>query len=352
MAHPLAALAGAPSAREACATIEAYVSGPPVSPMELLDQSERLVDPRCGLFGWLDEDDLAQLPLWVCRASVSDPCCLLPSWAPVPVVTGYGLARDEARLQTLLAAFAAYGSLAVDRRRITDTGATGGVGRTPGKWGMDLTTGRPKAVPAAVAMPVLNGVTVPYQAPVGAAAGLTWNAAVSAALRQHCELLLIQRLAVADRPFPMLDPSHLRDERVFRLLRLLAAAREQAEIYDLRGLLGVPACAVLTSGVTVAITCGTTMINAVTTGLERTLLSWQARHTSQPDYAPSTVPQLGERLCAPAVSESPATEEVGITILVDALQAAGQTPVVMPLDHDVEATRILPYVAQVVLCRD
>jgi hypothetical protein len=100
--------------------------------MELLEQSERLVDPRCGLFGWLDEDDLAQLPLLVCRAGISDPCCSLPSWSPLPVVTGYGLDRDEARLQALLAAFAAYASLAVDRRRFTDTGATGGGGRTAG----------------------------------------------------------------------------------------------------------------------------------------------------------------------------------------------------------------------------
>jgi hypothetical protein len=201
-------------------------------------------------------------------------------------------------------------------------------------------------------MPVLNGVTVPYQTPVGAAAGLTWTGAVSAALRQHCEVLLTRRLAVADRPFPMLDLAHLTNERVFRLLRLLAAAREQTEIYDLRDLLRVPACAVLAGGVTVAISCGTTMINAVATGLERALLSWQARHAAQPDYAPPVVPQLAERLRAPAVSPSPATEEIETTILVDALQAAGQTPVVVPLDHDVEATRILPYVVQVVLCRD
>jgi hypothetical protein len=263
------------------------------------------------------------------------------------------LDRDDARLSALLGAFAAYGSLAVDRRRLAGSGAMGDAGRAPGVWGMDLVTGQPRVVPAVVAMPVLGGVVVPYRPPVGAAAGLTWNGAVSAALRQHCELLLAHRLAVADRPCPQLDPAQWDGNgRVFRLVRLLTAAREPVEVYDLRDLLGLPACAVLAGAVTVALTCGTTMTDALGTGLERALLAWQARSENQPDYAPPAVPQLGERLRAPAVSHLPSREDAGITSLVDALRAAGHTPVVVPLDHDPEATRILPYVLRVVLCRD
>jgi hypothetical protein len=351
--HPLATPADAVTERQIRAAIEAYASGPPVSPQELLDRSETIVDARCGLFGWLDEDNLTQLPLWVCRAGISDPCCVLPAWAPTPTVTGHGLDRDDARLSALLDAFATYGSLALDRRRLLERGGMGDAGRTPGVWGMDLATGRMRTVPVSVALPALNGVVVPYRAPVGAAAGLTWNRAVSAALRQHCELLLAQRLAVADRPCPRLDPVQVTgDERVVRLLRLLTATREPVEIYDLDNLLGLPACAVLTGGITVALACGTTMAHALAAGLERALLAWQARHENQPDYAPPTVPQLDERLRGPAASDVLPTEDMGCTTLVDALRTAGHTPVVVPLDHDPEATQILPYTVQVVLCRD
>jgi hypothetical protein len=353
VAHPLAVPADAPTEREIHTAIETYMSGPPVSPKELLDRSQSVVDSRCGLFSRLDEDELTQLPLWVCRAHVSDPCGLLPAGAPPPVVTGHGLGRGNARVSALLEAFAVYGSLAVDRRKLIGGGAVDDVGGAPGVWGMELFTGRLRVVPAVMAMPVLGRVVVPYRSPVGAAAGLTWQEAVSGALRQHCELLLAQRLAVAERPCPLMDQTQWdRDGRVSRLLRLLAAAREPVEIYDLRELHGFPACAVLTEGVTIALACGTTMTDAVSTGLKRALLHWQARNENQPDYAPPVVPQLDERLRAPAVCHSLSCEDAGTTSLADALRAAGHSPVVVPLDHDREATRVLPYVVQVVLCRD
>ncbi|MGH3972179.1 MAG: hypothetical protein ACRDS9_02465, partial [Pseudonocardiaceae bacterium] len=184
-AHPLVKPADALTEREIHTVIESYASGPPISPRELLDRSETVVDPRCGLFGQLDEDELTQLPLWVCRAVISDPCGLLPAWAPPPVVIGHGLGRGNARLSALLEAFAVYGSLAVDRRRLIGSGAMGEAGRAPGVWGVDLLTGQLRVVPAVAAMPVLGRVAVPYQSPVGAAAGLTWNGTVSTALHQH-----------------------------------------------------------------------------------------------------------------------------------------------------------------------
>ncbi|MGH3827331.1 MAG: YcaO-like family protein [Pseudonocardiaceae bacterium] len=366
LAHPLAEsrvesrdVPGEPGFR---VVIEAYVSGSPIEPGELLERGGTVVDARCGLFGRLDEDELTQLPLWVCRASVSDPCALLPGWAPAPVVTGHGLDREEARLRALLAAFAVYGSLVVDRRRLTGGDATDDAALSTGVWGMDLVTGRPRTVPALAGWPALGGVVVPYRSPVGAAAGVSWDGAVLAALGQHCERLLAGRLAVADRPCPWLDPDQFAgDERVSRLLRLLAAAREPVEVYDLRGVLGLPACAVLAGGATVALTCGATMVDAVGTGLGRALLSWQARRENQPDYAPPVVAQLAGWLRAPALAgvtagsagaAPPPTGDTGVSVLVGGLRAVGYTPVAVPLDHDPEATRILPYVVQVVLCRD
>jgi hypothetical protein len=350
VAHPAAAALGVPTEREARNAIETYLSGPTVSPKELLTRSRSVVDARCGLISRLDEDELTQLPLWVCRARVSDPYGLLPTGAPPPVVTGHGLGRGNARVSALLEAFAVYGSLAVDRRRFTRGGVDSGADAV---WGLELSTGLPRMVPSVAAFPVLDRVAVPYRPPVGAAAGLSWHDAVSAALRQHCELLVAQRLAATELPCPALEEGWWEgEERVSRLLRLLAAARQPVEIHDLGGLHGVPACAVLVNGVTVAIACGTTMTDAVSTGLKRALLHWQARNENQADYAPPTVPQLARRLRAPAVPHWLSDEDTGTTSPLDALRAAGYSPVVVPLDHDREATNVLPYVVQVVLCGD
>ncbi|NUT50496.1 MAG: hypothetical protein HOV94_24790, partial [Saccharothrix sp.] len=106
------------------------------------ERVRRYVDDRVGVLGRLDEDDLPQVPLAVCRASVSDPESVLPAWAPAPVVTGWGTDREEARWRAALAGLATYGSL-VDAR---------------GGERLDLLTGRPCAVPAV-------DVRVPYRAP-------------------------------------------------------------------------------------------------------------------------------------------------------------------------------------------
>ena len=120
--------------------------GTRIEPTELLKHAESFVDPHVGLLRQLDEENLPQLPLWVCRARVSDAC----------LVTGCGEDRNEARVRALLGACAAYGSLTGDR------------GGTIA--GTDLATGEVRSVPATDVFPErLTGV------PVGAAAGLTWT---------------------------------------------------------------------------------------------------------------------------------------------------------------------------------
>ncbi|MGH7533971.1 MAG: hypothetical protein ACREMG_00150, partial [Gemmatimonadales bacterium] len=107
--HPLA---GGPATRieaDTRALLDELAGAAPLATADLLERAGAVIDARTGLLGILDEEELTQVPLSVCRASLSDPYGVLPSWAPIPVVSGWGHDRPAARLRALLAALASYG---------------------------------------------------------------------------------------------------------------------------------------------------------------------------------------------------------------------------------------------------
>lgn len=279
----------------------------------------RLVDERVGVLGRLSEDDLPQVPLAVCRASVSDPEGVLPAWVPEPVVTGWGVDREQARLHAALAALAAYGSL-VD----------------PGGARTDLLTGARCAVPA-------PDRRVPYRAPVGVAAGRSWVDAVTAGLRAHCEALLAEH---ADAARGGVDAAEVvrefGDEEAVRLLGLLRAVDRRVEVVDLGGVLGVPAFAFRLPGGAPVVTCAADAGEALRDGLGRALLGWQC------DPPPAVGPTRGTaepRLGAPA-------RDPRCRALADALRRAGHAPVAVALAVDEEVRDLVPCLVRVVIDRD
>ncbi len=366
---PTGADADTPAAQAAQAAIAALAAGSALEAGQLLDAASAAVDSRIGLFGTLDEENFTQVPLAVYRATVSDPCGLLPAWAPPVTVIGYGADSDQARVRTLCAAFATYGSLAIDTRRLRppadQSGTTGdvpGAGDLAGVrvWGTDLIDGALRPVPAARAFPALAGPAVPYRAPVGAAAELSWAAAVSAGLRQHCQALLAARLDHATEPFPqvpltawVLDEPLVLDEQGAELLSLLDTARQPVACYDLTALLDLPTYAFCLGATTVALCCAGTSAEAMTEGLEQALLAWQADTQGRTAYAPAAPPALPERLRGPlAPNWKPTLDGVAARPAELLLAQTGCRPVAVPLDHDPEAVRILPYLVQVVLLND
>lgn len=353
------------AAQAARAVIAALAAGPVLEAGRLLDAAAAGVDPRTGMFGELDEQDFTQVPLAVYRATVSDPCGLLPPWAPPVTVVGWGADADQARVHTLCAAFATYGSLAVDAHRLrphTDLlGAASGTNDLDEVrvWGVDLTDGTQRPVPARKAFPVLAGPSMPYRAPVGAAAALSWQEAVSAGLHQHCEALLATRLAHAAAPLPqvpltasVLSAPSVLDERGVELLGLLATIGHPVSCYDLTALLDLPAYAFCLGATAVALCCAATSAEALASGLEQVLLAWQADAQGRSAYAPAPR-ALPERLRGPLAPHwEPAGEGVHSRPADVLLAQTGCRPVAVPLDHDPEAVRILPYVVQVVLVDD
>ncbi|WP_433518723.1 hypothetical protein ACQP2T_26430 [Nonomuraea sp. CA-143628] len=356
------------------ATVERLQAAEPISPEELLERATRYVDPRTGLLGTLDEEDLVQVPVSVCRAVVSDPRRILPSWAPAPRVVGWGRDRRTARVRALLAACATYGVLTAENAET---------------WGLEPLTGRPRRVPA-------PSFTVGGRPPIGVGAGLSWAAALAAGLRSHAEVLLLSIQALAGpcshaempldtdattggcshtevlpethasvggcshtevlpdahasagrssmpdtdaRVGARVSPEDVADAEAAHLLALLRTAGERLEIRDLTGVLQIPAYAVA-YGSAISVACATTPGLALRDAVERALLAWQARTARQPAYA-DPVPSWW------AGEEPPEWK-----LLAEALQAAGHVPVVVPMHHDAAAAELLPYVVRVVLCDD
>ncbi|MGH3885912.1 MAG: hypothetical protein ACRDSZ_04955 [Pseudonocardiaceae bacterium] len=339
--HPLAGPQAPNTEADVRALIDELACAAPVEAADLLDRVAGCIDARTGLLGILDEGDLVQVPLSVCRASVSDPYAVLPAWAPAPTVTGWGNDRPTARLRALLAALATYGTL-----------TTGPV--TEQQWGLDLATGALRAVPTTVAYPVLRGAPLPYRAPVGAAAGRCWNDAIAAGLRAHCEALLAQHTDGGRRDIRQLDPTEVADEvadeQAAHLLRLVQAADQRVRVTDLSGILKLPAFAFRTGADPVVLTCAATAAEALRDGLERILLRWQAR-TEGGMPLPRASAVLWPVEPPPPPAGGPGADP-RCRVLTGALRRAGQRPVAVPITQDRQARSLLPYVVQVVLCDD
>jgi hypothetical protein len=258
---------------------------------DLLERAASYVDRRTGVLGELRDGALAQVPLRVCGATVSDPAGRLPSWAPRPRVFGWGPDQQAARVRALLAGLATYQSLLEDTQP-----------------------------------------SVPYIAPVGVAAGLSWPQAVAAGLAQHCERLLRRHDTGGFPAVPLVD-----DPQVTRLAGLLAAAGERVIVRDLTGELSMPAYAAGDC----AAACGLTAEAAMGRALGRMLLAWQARTEGQPDYA-DPVPRWADDLCGNGQDA-----EAAVEAFTRALADAGREPVVSALGRDAEVAGLLPFVTRV-----
>ncbi|MGH3238940.1 MAG: YcaO-like family protein, partial [Spirillospora sp.] len=291
-----------------------------------------------------------QFPLRVAEASLWDPASP-PRREPLVV---YGAAVDltDARRRAVLHAVELYASLTADPRRLLGDG-------TPGHGlvaGVSLLDGRPRTVPAATVFPrrrrsAPSGLT-------GVAARLSWPEAVEAALLDQWTDLVVRSPDLRGQDPPRIDPAALcLDEVGARFRDVLDLLGREYAVHDMTADKRVPTFAFTLSGRTVAYRSGVTAASAVRDGLLQLLLAYQASATGQPEYAPEPVRQLPS---APREHTAPSFEppsaepsaEQRRRILVETFEAAGRTPVLIPLDHDPAVVRALPYVLRVVVLAD
>ena len=339
-------VADPPAVAERLAALRA---GEPVDREGLDAAGAAMLDARLGVLGEVSERGYAQLPLNVSAATVS---------APPRLVTGAGLTVREARWRAVLAGVAAYSATAVDPARLDAAGRV---------CGYRLADGRP--------VPVDAGVAFDPAAP-GVVAGYDWAGAVSAGLLACCARLTAGSAAAqparpqtpgTQTPGPgpqfldprFLDPRYLdlrtvevlaadAGEEALAYLRMLEILSVPLAVHDVTGVLQVPTLAFGVGDRTIGYVSGLRAADTLTAGLRAVLLHEQSRRHGQPDYAPPEVPQLPPHAGATGgAAEPPAarTEEQ----VVAALVAHGHDPVAVPLDHDPQVHRILPYAVNVVI---
>lgn len=287
-------------------------------------------DPEAGLLGRLAEEEITQLPLFACTVTVSDPFTLLDLAGGPVTVGGGGPDLRTARHRGATTALLAYAALAVDRRRLSGSRV----------YAHNLTLDKPELIEARTAFPALDAAGSPavsFRPPVGLAAGRDADAALTAALLDHCVTITAAAAPQAAEPFPRLDDLPL-DELGGRYRELLRAARLPVEVYDVTGALGVPTYALCAGARTVAYVAA----SALTEGLERVLLDHQGALTSR------VVPQLPQPLRGTAGTPRPATPLTWQDLL-EALSAQGYQVHALPAGHDPVLTGVLPTVVQAVV---
>jgi hypothetical protein len=338
--HPAnGAAADAADVADAAATQDTIASlraAERVPQVDLLARARVFEDPYLGPLRSLDEEDLPQVPLALCQATVADPYGRRPPPAVEPVI-GWGPDREAARVRAVLAALAAYGSLVAEHEsRQAGDRATA--------WGMDLLTGAVRRVPFPQGDPA--AVRRAYAAPLGAAAGLCWDEAVEAGLLAHFEAL---PGLWEEADAPVVDPVRESgdDDGVLGTVRLLERTGEVFEFRDHSAALGLPAYTVTATGGVAARSVALAPEPALRHAAEHALLHWQTRVEGRPEAVPPSrrwaaggPPPGAERTSDPAF------------LAVRLLRVTGRTPVVVPLVRDDVVNSLLPFVVQVVLCDD
>lgn len=109
--------------------------------------------------------------------------------------------------------------------------------------------------------------------------------------------------------------------------------------HDLSALLSVPACAIRLGARTV-LAVGATHAEAVRTAAERAVLARES--------PAGTVPAITPEQERPAPFFPGMRTVPGRARFVEALRAQGRTPVVVLLDHDLQAVIVLPYIVRVI----
>ena len=335
-----------PNPQALAQTVEVLAHGEPVDEQVFSHQVRDCFDGELGLFTFLDEGDLQQLPLNVCRVTISNPALLGEPDGPVTAV-GVGTDTGMARRRAAQRACELYAAGVVDQRRLV-----GGDGQQV--WGYDLAEQRPRKVAAASVFPTLRGLVPSLDSAPWLASGFSWAEAVATALASVCRQLTVAALDLDGEPFPLVDlDAGLLDEQGARYAQILRTWGVAVAVYDITGTLEIPSFAFCVGSETVAYRTGVDVRDALRCGLEQTVAHQQARANHQPDYAPPDVADLPHRvrgvrptLPRPSISGDWVDPQHR---LYDALARQGRRVVVVPLDHDPAVTDVLPYIVNLVV---
>ncbi|MFE4668826.1 hypothetical protein ACFRI7_36710 [Streptomyces sp. NPDC056716] len=339
-----------------------------------------LIDPWFGPLA-LDEADLGQMPLNVCRAQARrapGP----PAVAAEPYRRlGAGFGLERARCAAALAALADHAAHTLDPRRLLAADGT------PLLRPDDALDADPRRAAAALSAGNLRGYEldapdrhrlVPaatvHSAPARAA-GYDWAEALGTALAVHaCHRATAAATTHSDAgpfdagPFDRIDPESIDLDPAGAACREHLARRTGLpEVYDLNGDMGLTVLAFCEGTETVAHAAGPDVGTALGTGLLRVLLRRQLRAEGRSSPDPARLPRLPAvrrgsgaahrpqalPTAAPAPADpwtvAAAPAPVDPRTVAARLRQRGTVAVAVPLDHDPAVVAVLPYLVTVVL---
>ncbi len=344
-----AALHPAVSNREGLAeTVDRLARSEPTDEQVFSHQVRDCFDSELGLFTFIDEADFQQLPLNVCRVTISNPALLAEPHESVTAV-GVGTDAGMARRRAAQRACELYAAGVVDERRVIS-----GHGQGAQVWGYDLGEQRPRLVAAAPVFPTLRGLVPSLASAPWLASGFGWAEAVATTLASVCQQLTVAGLDLGGEPFPLIDlDAGVLDEQGARYAQILRTWGIRVAVYDVTGTLQIPTFAFCVGNETVAYQTNVDVRDALRCGLEQTVAHEQARAHHQPDYAPPHVADLPHRArgvrLTPPQPRSPGDWAHQQRRLCDALMQQGRRVVVVPLDHDPAVTDVLPHIVNLVV---
>ncbi|MEO7196535.1 MAG: TOMM precursor leader peptide-binding protein [Pseudonocardiaceae bacterium] len=351
--HPASAAAAAlaPPGPEALAeTVAELARRAPVDEQVFSEQVRDCFDSELGLFTAIDEGELQQLPVNVCRVTISNPA-LLPQLDEPLTTVGVGIDMGMARRRAAQRACELYAASVVDERRLIDGMWV---------WGYDLADKQPRRVTAEAVFPTLRGLVPSLEAAPWLASGFSWAQAVATALASVCQRLTVAELDGigeldwAGEPFPLVDlDAGVLDEHGARYLRILRTWGVPVAVYEVTGTLRIPSFVFCAGDRTVAYRTALDPRDGLRRGLEQVVAHEQARANRQSDYAPPAVADLPNRargvrptLLQPGGSGDWIHQQHQ---LCDALAQRGHRVVVVPLDHDPAVTEVLPHIVNLVV---
>jgi putative thiazole-containing bacteriocin maturation protein len=355
--HPLAIPCDSPSPDRVVERLAELRNGLTLDEASLLEAAAHHVDPRTGILLSIDEREFVQVPLAVTEVAVSKP-----AEPRRERVFGVGDDWREARVNAVRRALECYSSIMLDRRRLLDEQARQLIPALDHEearvdleeawlWGWRVEDEAPCLVRA---NRVFDSAHTGFKR-LGVASGFTWAEAVEAALVDAWLGLILMNLEQERQAVPRLDLGETSlNERAARYLRLLEMAGQDVAMYDLSGLVKIPAFAFCTGPSTIAYAAAGEVESALTHGLGLVLLAYQARANAQTAYAPPAVPRFPEDL-RDETSIRPEQQSLSpgvVSVLTEELRRRDLKAVVVPLDHDPEVVKLLPYVCRAVLCSD
>jgi hypothetical protein len=360
--HPLSLPDHAREVVDAVPDVHMSDQGHTATDETLLRAMDEIVDPRIGVVLSIGESNLAQLPLAVTEAVVSDPRFHPPG--VFGSVFGVGDDWREARVDGMRKALEAYCSRAFDPRRILRRSGLATRGADPmslEEMGMITPDGwldchrvpdsAPFLIRAATAFPV---GAAPQASWTGVASDRSGRAAVEKALVRALLHMVIKRGPRGGPEWTRIDLGSVpADVRLQRYLALVLSLDDRLGLHGLHLDGGVQVLAFSLGSRTIAYSADCSSIQALQKGLQTTLLALQARLHHQPIYAPTQVPPL------PPVREPDqplsgwqwdrtSGDSISRTVTA-ALEEEGLLAVAIAQDHDPAVSRLLGHVSRVVI---